>query len=53
MTPAFPSGNISILHGISGIGTKFSLADQEGPQGEKNKYKGETLIGTLWFRFGE
>jgi hypothetical protein len=53
MTPAFPSGNISILHGISGIGTKFSLADQEGPQGEKNKYNGETLSGTLWFRFGE
>ena len=53
MTPAFPSGNISVLHGISGIGTKFSSAQAEGPQGEKNIYKNESLTGTLYFRFGE
>jgi hypothetical protein len=53
MTPAFPSGNISVLHGISAIGTKFSTAQSEGPQGEKNIYKNEFLTGTLYFRFGE
>ncbi len=53
VNPAFPSGNISLLHGISGIGTKFSSAQQEGPQGENNIYKGETLRGTVYFRFGE
>jgi len=53
MTPAFPSGNISVLNGISGIGTKFSSAQAEGPQGEKNVYNNEPLKGTLFFRFGE
>jgi hypothetical protein len=53
MTPPFPSGNISVLHGISSIGTKFSKADEEGPQGGKNIYKDESLTGTLFFRFGE
>jgi hypothetical protein len=53
VNPPFPSGNISFLHGISGIGTKFSSAKAEGPQGQKNSYNGETLSGTLYFRFGE
>jgi hypothetical protein len=53
ITPAFPSGNISVLHGISPVGTKFSSASEEGPQGEKNNYKNESLTGTLYFRFGE
>jgi hypothetical protein len=53
MTPPFPSGNISVLHGISSIGTKFSKAEEEGPQGGKNIYKDESLTGTLFFRFGE
>ena len=52
MTPMFPSGNISFLHGISAIGTKFSSAASEGPQGEKNIYNGEALKGTIYFRFG-
>jgi hypothetical protein len=52
ITPAFPSGNLSVLHGISPIGTKFSSAREEGPQGEKNIYKNEFLTGTLYFRFG-
>jgi hypothetical protein len=54
--PPFPSGNISFLHGISAIGTKFSKAVAEGPQGQKNKYVtdgvAEPLKGTLYFRFG-
>jgi hypothetical protein len=53
VNPPFPSGNISFLHGISAIGTKFTMADTEGPQSQKNSYNGETLKGTLYFRFGE
>ena len=53
LTPAFPSGNISVLNGITPIGTKFSSARSEGLQGEKNFYNNESLSGTLYFRFGE
>jgi hypothetical protein len=53
VNPKFPDGNISFLHGISAIGTKFSNADAEGPQSQKNSYHGETLKCTLYFRFGE
>lgn len=51
--PPFPSGNISILNGISAIGTKFSNANEEGPQGQKNSCNGSTLVGKLYFKFGE
>jgi hypothetical protein len=53
VNPPFPEGNISFLHGISPIGTKFTRADAEGPQSQKNNYKGEIMKGTLYFRFGE
>jgi len=53
VNPPFPSGNISFLHGISPIGTKFTMAEAEGPQSQKNIYNGETLNGTLYFRFGK
>lgn len=53
VTPPFPEGNISILNGISAVGTKFSKADQEGPQGGKNHYDNDVLKGTVYFRFGE
>ncbi|MFZ0283496.1 MAG: glycoside hydrolase family 2 TIM barrel-domain containing protein [Bacteroidales bacterium] len=55
VNPPFPSGNISFLHGISAIGTKFSTAEDEGPQGMKNIYDADNdpLKGTLYFRFGE
>jgi hypothetical protein len=56
VNPPFPEGNISFLHAISAIGTKFSNPEKEGLQGEKNVYgeKGnsETCRGTLYFRFG-
>ena len=56
VNPPFPSGNISFLHSISAIGTKFSKPENEGPQGGKNIYvSGENtkpLSGTLYFRFG-
>lgn len=53
VNPAFPSGNISFLHGISAIGTKFTAAAAEGPQSQKNSYNGEIHKGTLYFKFGE
>jgi hypothetical protein len=57
VNPPFPSGNISFLHSISAIGTKFSKPENEGPQGGKNVYvSGENskpLSGTLYFRFGD
>jgi len=57
VNPPFPAGNISFLHGISPIGTKFSKPEDEGPQGQKNVYvpDGNTkpLSGTLYFRFGD
>ncbi len=50
--PSFPSGNISFLHGISPIGTKFSTPESEGPQGQLNIYSSKPLSGTLYIRFG-
>jgi len=54
MNPPFPYGNISFLHRISGIGTKFSSAEDEGSQGGKNNFdvNSEPLKGTLYFKFG-
>ncbi len=52
VSPAFPEGNISLLNGIAPIGTKFSQPEQEGPQGEKNRFDG-LVKGTVFFRFGE
>ena len=53
INPPFPTGNISILNGISAIGTKFSEANEEGPQGQKNVLNGSTFVGKLYFRFGD
>lgn len=53
VNPAFPTGSISILNGISAIGTKFSRADEEGPQGQKNVLDGTPFTGRLYFKFGE
>lgn len=50
-TPRFPSGDISILHAINAIGTKFDLPAYHGPQGEKNKIGWETISGTIFFDF--
>ena len=52
VNPPFPPGNISFLHAISPIGTKFTKANEEGPGSQKNSFNGETLSGTLYFRFG-
>jgi hypothetical protein len=52
MKPPFPVGNLSVLHGITPIGTKFSRADQEGPQGSRNQFRG-MYEGTIYIRYGE
>jgi len=55
--PPFPTGNLSFLHGIPPIGTKFSKPEAMGPQSGKNEYNPnrntENLGGRLYFRFGE
>lgn len=57
VTPPFPEGNISFLHGISAIGTKFLSPEQLGPQGQKNIYllnrNTEPLAGCVYIKFGE
>ena len=55
VAPAFPAGNISILNGISAIGTKFTKPEAEGPQSQRNEYLQEAkpLSGKLYFHFGE
>lgn len=49
----FPNGNISILNAICAVGTKFSRAEQEGPQGMKKQFNNETFRGELYFKFGK
>jgi hypothetical protein len=53
--PAFPSGDISFLHGISPVGTKGQKPINLGPSGKKNMYfdywKARTKNMTLYFDF--
>jgi len=47
----WPGGDISILHAIPAIGTKFKEASQYGPQSQKFKASGK-YSGTLYLYFG-
>lgn len=49
--PPFPSGGISLLHGISAIGDKFELANATGPAGQTNVATG-LYAGEVNFFFG-
>jgi hypothetical protein len=53
--PAFPKGDISFLHGISAIGTKFKKPEALGPMSQKNKFYTQGRKFTkeldLWFDF--
>ncbi|SMC39557.1 glycoside hydrolase family 2 protein [Pedobacter africanus] len=55
--PLFPSGNISFMQGIPGIGTKTQRADRSGPMAMKNifydyeKDPARALDITLYFDF--
>lgn len=50
----FPAGDLSFLHAITPIGTKFKTADKHGPAGQINRPHrgGQTFNGTLYFWFG-
>jgi hypothetical protein len=50
----FPEGDISFLHGIPPIGTKFHAANVYGPESQPNLVNGRTgtYEGTLHFAFG-
>lgn len=47
----WPDGDISLLHAIPAIGTKFHPPEELGPQGEKFK-SSRPQSGTLYFYFG-
>lgn len=50
----FPPGDLSFLHGIAPIGTKFHAASEHGPAGTPNLVRrhGLTASGTITFLFG-
>jgi hypothetical protein len=52
----FPNGNISFMHAIPPIGTKFMAAEKLGPQGKKNFFNGggtrtDPFSAVLYFDF--
>ncbi len=47
----FPAGNLSVLHAIPAMGSKFKPAEVAGPSGQPARAAG-TYTGTLRFRFG-
>jgi hypothetical protein len=51
----FPVGDISFLHGIAPIGTKFHPATAHGPAGQPNivPRRGRLYETTLYFYFGD
>ncbi len=51
----FPPGDLSFLHGIAPIGTKFHAARDHGPQGQPNMVPrlGKLYEGTVYFYFGD
>ncbi len=53
--PPFPAGNISFMHGIPAIGTKFQKPEDLGPQAQKNMASAnggtDTQTGVLYFDF--
>jgi hypothetical protein len=55
--PPFPGGDLSFLHAISPIGTKFREAHRTGPMGRKNMYgtwsDDKPHKAVLYFYFGE
>jgi len=55
VAPAFPSGDISFMQGITPIGTKSQKPENMGPMGKKNMYfdywKDRSKAMSLWFDF--
>lgn len=50
-SPDFPDGDISFLHAINAIGTKFDRAVDHGPQGQLNRVGFNAIEGKLIFDF--
>jgi hypothetical protein len=51
-SPEFPAGNISFMHGINPIGTKFSKPEAMGPNSMPNMFSYEKYL-TLYFNFNK
>jgi len=51
-SPEFPAGNISFMHGIDPIGTKFTKAETLGPMSQPNMFLYEKYL-TLYFNFNK
>ncbi|HEY4245992.1 MAG TPA: glycoside hydrolase family 2 TIM barrel-domain containing protein [Lacunisphaera sp.] len=51
-TVDFPSGDISFLHAIPAMGSKFILPDKTGPSSQPAKAQGK-YVGSLTFSFGD
>lgn len=51
-SPEFPTGNISFMHGIDPIGTKFTKAETLGPMSQPNMFLYEKYL-TLYFNFNQ
>lgn len=49
-SPEFPKGNISFLHGINAIGTKFKTPEKLGPMSQPNMFLYDKNL-TLYFNF--
>ncbi len=49
--PAFPDGQLSLLKCIPAVGTKFSKAADEGPQGAKAHFDHQRVEGTAYLKF--
>lgn len=49
-SPDFPAGNISFLHGINPIGTKFTRPGRLGPMSQPNMFMYDKTL-TLYFNF--
>lgn len=50
-TPDFPAGDLSFLHAIPAIGSKFAAPESSGPLSQPSKASGE-YTGSLIFQFG-
>jgi hypothetical protein len=51
-SPEFPAGNISFMHGIDPIGTKFTKPETMGPNSQPNLFLYEKYM-TLYFNFNK
>lgn len=51
-SPEFPAGNISFMHGIDPIGTKFTKPETMGPMSQPNMFLYEKYL-TLYFNFNK